>query len=278
MKYLSSPFRIALAALLVSCAPSLDIPPAPDVEPLLASFESPSATVVADIMAEVADEIGETRDAIVESDFYLELLEVIAEVQGELDESIDENGDLDLGGVTFPTPNGAVDIDFICDGWDPTQLSVDPADGAMRLTMTLAGGEIEPLVWGEVEDCKFLTEVGSEALEVSYNGDVGVYFGELFSPRQNLYELLTTFIIIGTLTIEGEDIPVEEAFEIEFAFDDFGNVALSRLEILVLLRDGSNFIYFFETDAAQGIIDATGTYECSLEEGRCAGPTGSFSW
>jgi hypothetical protein len=234
--------------------------------------------VVADIMAEVADEIAETHEAIVESDFYLELLEVIAEVQEELDESVDENGDLELGGVVFPTPNGAVEIDFICSGWDPTQSNADPADGVMDLTMTLAGGRIGPLVWGGIEDCKFLAEIGPEALEVSFDGKIGVYFGELVSPGRNIYELPITFIILGTLTIEDVETPVEQAFEVEFAFDDSGNVALSRLDILVQLRDGSNFVYFFETGAAQGIIDATGTYECSLEEGRCTSPSGTFSW
>ena len=53
----------------------------------------------------------------------------VAEVQVELDESIDENGDLQLSGVVFSTPNGAVEIDFICGGWDPTQAGVDPAGG-----------------------------------------------------------------------------------------------------------------------------------------------------
>jgi hypothetical protein len=241
-------------------------PRAPDLEPVLESFERPSASVVADIMAEVADEIADTHDAIVESAFYLELLEVVAEVQVELDESIDENGDLQLSGVVFPTPNGAVEIDFICGGWDPTQAGVDPADGTMSLTMTLAGGEIGPLVWGGIEDCKFLAEIGSEAFEVSFNGGIGMHFGELVSPGQNTYELPITFIILGTLTIEGRDIPVEQAFEVEFAFDDSGNVSLSRLGLLVQLRDGSDFVYFFETGVAQGITDATGTYECSLEE------------
>ena len=151
-------------------------------------------------------------------------------------------------------------------------------NGNLNLNMRLAQGMIGPLVWGETEDCKFLAEVGSETLEVSYDGQIAVYFGEAVSTSQNLYELPITFIILGTLTTEGVEIDIDHAFQVTFAFDDGGNPSVSRLDLLVQLDDDLSFVYFFEPDAAQGLIDATGTHDCSLEERRCTSPSGSFSW
>lgn len=278
MKSLSWFGTFLFAALAASCAPSLDLPPPPDIEPVIESLNNPSADVVADTMAEVADDVETAFRAIEDSEFYLELLDVIVETQEELDEAIDENGDLEVGGVVFPTPNGAVDINFVCEGWDVTQTSPEPENGNLELNMTLAQGSIGPLVWGGAEACKFLTEFDSATLEVSFDGRIGVYFGEVLSPSQNIYELPITFIIVGTLTTEGVAVPVDQAFEVTFAFDEDGNPSLSRLELLVILDDGLTFVYFFETDVAQGLIDATGTYDCSLEERRCTSPSGSFSW
>lgn len=269
---------LPLLAFGVSCAPSLDLPPAPEVDRVIESFEQPSASVVQETMAEVAEELESTIDAIEGSEFYLELLDVIIETQEELDQAIDEDGNLEVGGVVFQTPNGAVDIEFLCEGWDVTQAAPAPENGTLNLNMSLVQGKIGPLVWGDGQDCKFLTEIGSDALEVSYDGQLAVYFGEVLSTSQNLYELPTTFIISGTLTTEGLVVSVDHAFQVTFTFDEDGNPNLSRLDLLVVLDNGLNFVYFVETGASQGLIDATGTYQCSLEDGRCTGPSGSFSW
>jgi len=278
MKYLSFVTTFAVVGLLSSCN-SLDLPPAPNVQAQIDAFENPTAVVGKEIMVAVAGEIVELRDGIEDSDFYEEILQVIVDVQAEIDEATDENGDLDIGGgVTFSTPNGGVTIDFICEGWDdPSPAVPDPANGTIEMTMRLVGGTIGPLIWGTINNCRFPVEIGSERFEAFYDGAIAVYLGEFVSPRQNLYELPITFISAGTIGFAGVEFPINETFRVTFNFDDQGNAALARLDILVTL-DGKSFVYFFEGDVAQGIRDSTGTFACSLEERQCSSPSGTFSW
>ena len=150
---------ITLLAFAASCAPTLDLPPPPDVEPGLQAFRNPTAEVTADIMQTVADVIEETRDDIEASEFFREVFDLVVDVQEEL-ENATENGNLDIGGgVAFPSPNGGVSVDFTCPGWD-NAADPDPADGSIFLTLTLAGGSIGPLVWGEVVECRRVLLVG----------------------------------------------------------------------------------------------------------------------
>jgi len=275
MKALSLVTASAVVGLLSSCD-SLDLPPAPDVQPVLDAFEKPTATVTGPIMEAVADAIAQIRDDIEDSDFYDEILKVIIDVQAEIDESTDENGNLDIGGgVTLPTPNGGVSIDFTCEGWDdPSPTVPDPANGTMHLTMRLARGTIAPLIWGIIDDCRFPVEIGPLRSEESYDGKIAVYLGTFVSSSQNLYELPITFISDGTVGIDGHEVRIKQSFRVTFKFDDEGNAVLDRLAILVELDETQSFVYFFEGDFTQGIRDASGTFACNLEERRCSG----FSW
>ena len=275
MKCLSWVTALAVVGLLSSCN-SLDLPPAPDVQSTLDAFEKPTATVTGPIMEAVADEIAQVRDDIEDSDFYDEILKVIVDVQAEIDAATDEDGNLDIGGgVTFPTPNGGVTIEFICEGWDdPSPTVPDPANGAMHLTMRLAGGTIAPLIWGKIDDCRFPVEIGPLRSEDSYDGKIAVHLGTFVSSSQNLYELPITFISDGTIGIDGHEVRIKQSFRVTFKLDDEGNAGLDGLAILVELDETQSFVYFFQGDLTQGIRDASGTFACNLEERRCTG----FSW
>ncbi|MDH3727252.1 MAG: hypothetical protein OER77_06955, partial [Myxococcales bacterium] len=146
-------FLLASLSLLctasLSCE-SLNIPPAPDLQPVLNAYENPSAVVDGEIMGEVADEIAKAAEEIEDSEIFEEILDVIIEVQQELEQNTNENGDLVLngtcndgankgsactddtdcpdstcGGLTLPSPNGGVQVNFICDGWDERQFDPD---------------------------------------------------------------------------------------------------------------------------------------------------------
>ena len=282
VKYLSFLLTgIALCAPSSSCAPTLDVPPAPDVRPVLFAYENPTAVVGSAIMAAVADEIAEIAAEVENSEFFEELMRVIIEVQKEIDDATDANGNLELGGVLFPSPNGAVQITFVCEGWDETQSGFDRANGAMELNMTLAGGTIGPVVWGEIDACQYPVEIGLDRFDASYDGDVAVYLGELVSPGQDLYELPITFITSGTIGFDGDDFRLKQSFRVVFRVEEpSGDVGIARLEILVQVNDTETFVYFLETDSlAQGIRDATGAFGCSLEERQCFNESGPlFSW
>lgn len=256
----------------LSCAPSVDVPPPPDLQPVLDAYENPSANVRGEIMSAFAEAIAETRDEIENSDLFNEILDVIISVQEELDEATDEEGNIEINGVKFPSPNGVIQIAYICTGWDRSLTDPDPdMNGMLELTMTLSGGSIGPIVWGIADECRYLATIDDEDFQASYDGDVAVHFGDFVAPNQPLRELLQiTFLVAGTIGFDGGDFRINQSFRV---------AENGRLDILVQIDDTATFIYFFEgEDLAQGITDATGTFGCSLEERECASESGSFSW
>lgn len=287
---------LALATLLASCSPELNLEPAPDIRAELESFGAPDATVVSDIMETVGDQLIETRDDIQDSSLYEEIIDVVIEVQEEL---YNEQGQVDLGGgLTFDSPNGGVDVTYICDGWTvPPPAEPDPANGSVNLNMRLAGGSIAPLVWGSVEECRYPLEIGETRLDALYRGDISVYFAERGEPGsdsiegeplrsdQDPYELEIYFLADGSVDLDDElNIPIREFFSVTFAERLNGDLYLDELEILVELPDDTTFVYGVNFDASgriigQTILDSTGKLVCSLEERFCTTTESeTFSW
>jgi hypothetical protein len=298
-----------LCTTSLSCS-SLDIPPAPDLQPVLDAYKNPSAVVDGEIMGAVADEIAETAKEIEESEIFAEILDVIIQVQKELAESTNENGDLVLdatcdggandgsacaadadcpdgtcgGGVTFPTPNGGVRVSFICSGWDERQFDpdyvadLDPANGTIDLWMTLDGGDIGQVAWGTADHCQYLVPIEDEIFQASYDGGVAVDLGDPVPLDEDIAELLVTFVVDGIIGSEpiGVDeptFPINQSFRVKLADTD-------GLEILVDIGEApleETFNYFFE-GTRQGLRAANGFFSCSLEEMECSGESGTFSW
>lgn len=291
MSRLSSlPIFVALAVLLGSCAPELDLPPPPDIQSRLDSFENPDAEVVADILAAVADEILELYDQIDQSSFYEEVINVIADVQEQI---YTDEGEVDLGGgVTFDAPNGGVTVEYICEGWgEPPPRMPDPENGSIELNMRLAGGGIAPLVWGEVDDCQYPIEIGEQRFNARSSGGLAVYFGEPLPAGQNLkqvpegedpafYRLRVIFVAVGSITIEENELPIDDLFQVTFAFDEEGNLlpGATVISLLIGLADGTSFRYSFAADLTQKLEDRLGELTCSLEDRTCEGTSRAFSW
>lgn len=78
-----------IAASLAVCASACaeDIPAAPNLQPVLQAYANPTAVVDGAIMAAVADEIAEAAKEIEDSEIFLEILDLIIEVQTELDKA-----------------------------------------------------------------------------------------------------------------------------------------------------------------------------------------------
>ncbi len=229
-------------------------------------------------MASVDESIAEAHDAIEQSSLHEELFDVIVQVQDEL---YDANGEVDLGGVSFPSANGGVTVDYICEGWeDPPAGPPDLLNGTMRLNMRLAAGGIVPFVWAEFDDCKYSAELGALRFDVLYRGAIGIYFDEVLSPTTNVYAQPVVFITRGSIVVEEVEFPVDRLFQVTFFFDGDGNFISggARFDILVELDDGTSFVYTFGAELGQQLTDATGILRCNLEDRECVGPSRSFSW
>ena len=300
---------LMFAGVLGSCN-SLDVPPAPNLQPVLEAYANPTAVVGSVIMSEVADEIAQAAEEIEDSKIFEEILEVIIDIQEELDQSTNEDGDLVLdatcsggsnagsacaadgdcpegkceGGVTLPSPTGVIQVNYICPGWDERQFEPgydadpDPANGTMNLTMTLDSAGIGRVVWGTATTCRYLVPGEGESFEASYDGGVAVDLGDTVPTGEDIAELLVTFVLEGNIGFDGDDFRIKQSFRVILA-DSEG------LEILVEVEvpesdppETETFNYFFQ-GSTEVLRDANGVIGCSLEESRCFDESGTlFSW
>lgn len=329
-----------LATLLLLCTASLscdslNIPPAPDLQPVLNAYENPSAVVDGEIMGEVADEIADAAEEIEDSEIFEEILDVIIEVQQELEMNTAKtcnggamngsacatdadcpdgtcvgttlvlngtcNGGANNGsaceagapadcpdgtcdGVSFPSPNGGVQVNFICDGWDERQFDpdyeTDPANGTILLNMTLDDGGIGRVVWGTADNCLYLVPgegdncEAARCFEASYHGGVAVDLGDPVPLDEDITELLVTFVVNGTIGFDGDGFDIDQSFRVKLADTD-------GLAILVDIGEQpleETFTYFFQ-GADQGLSAANGEFVCNLEDMECRDQSGTFfSW
>lgn len=257
----------------MSCADTLDFPAAPELDDTVAAYAQPTAELSSAVMAAVGDELLELRELLEDSAALQQLLEVIVSVQVELEQNTDEEGNLVVPGIgAFQDPNAVIEITHDCPGWESSNLdSTADSSGSVQLNMLLERGNILPVVWGEATQCQFLGTIDQRTLPSSYDGEVAVHFGEAPVPTDGpLRDLVITFVLSGTLGVEGRALPVQRSFRLGGQGD---------LEILWELDDGTRFVYLFNREPlSQGIRDANGTYACSLEERQCSLPSGSFSW
>ena len=75
---------LMFAGVLGSCN-SLDVPPAPNLQPVLEAYANPTAVVGSEIMSAVADEIADAAEEIEDSKIFEEILQVIIDVFEDLD-------------------------------------------------------------------------------------------------------------------------------------------------------------------------------------------------
>jgi hypothetical protein len=261
----------------MSCAETLDIPVAPDLDDVVVAYASPTAEISEAVMEAVGDELLELRERLEQSQVFEEILDVIVSVQLELDANTDENGNLSVPGLgAFPEPNAVIEITHNCAGWDRNAAEgAAETSGSIRLTMLLDTGDIRPEVWGDATQCEFLAALGATAVQTSYDGEVAVHFGEEPVPTgERLRDLVITFALTGTLRVAGKEVPIDQSFRLRGEGD---------LEILWELDGGTSFVYLFNLETLrQGIRDANCTGDegcsCSLEERECTLPSGTIFW
>jgi len=189
------------------------------------------------------------------------------------------------GGVVLPSPTGAVNVSYVCPGWDERQFdedyddSPDPANGAIDLFLTVVHGDIGAVVWGTADECQYLVPIEGDSCDAagcfreSYDGGIALDLGPSW-VSEDISELPVTFILEGNIGFEGDDFRINQSFRVVLADESF-------LEILVDIGDpalSETFNYIIAADG-QGIRDATGVFGCSLEERRCFDESGIlFSW
>jgi len=277
-----NPWLLLVALLFLvafgACVPSVEIPEPPDMQPLLSAYAEPTAEVGSDLMAEWADPIVETQQAIEETSVPEQLLTLVEELQAELDASADGEAVIMMDGTPVSEPTGVIRLHHVCSGWGEEAEARDPAvDGTIDLTLTLQGGSIQPVVWGIFDGCRWKQTSGERTVEAGYDGEIRAYFETPFRPDTVIRDRVITFGVTGVVMVDGAERPLRRSFRL--ALYGARRILGGRLDILVETGDREYFVFFFRSrDFAVGLHDATGRYSCSLEERRCDGPSRTFSW
>jgi hypothetical protein len=257
---------------------SVDIPVPPDMQPLLSAYPNPTADVGADNMAEWAQPILDTKEAIEGTSVPEQLLDLVEDLQADLASPTDEEGVVVVNGVSVSEPNGVIRLNHVCAGWNDGAEARDPeVDGTIDLTLTLRRGRLDPVVWGIFDKCRWTRMVGNRSVEVEYDGDIRAHFGSRFGTDTVIRDRLITFAVAGNAAVGDTSFPIRRSFRLGLA----GALGIldARLDILIETEEGEHFVFFFRAeDFATGVHDVTGRYFCSLEERRCESPSGSFSW
>lgn len=220
---------------------------------------------------------------------------------GDCAENADCPGDPDAGvnpgtcagGVTLPSPTGAIKMSYICPGWDPRQFddgyddTPDRANGSIDLNMTLDSAGIGRVVWGTAAQCLYLLPNEGDDCEVagcseaSYDGGIALDLGDDWIS-EDIAQIDVTFVLEGNIGFDGDDFRINQSFQVTLADE-------SGLTLLVDIGDpalSETFNYVF-AETFQCIRDAIPptdpespcSFGCSLEERRCFDESGTlFSW
>ena len=259
------------AWLLGSCLPSVDIPETPDMESLVEEYNNPDGRVIAEVLSRTSDRIEERAVQVQRLGLQEELGVIMDLLRESLATDQDDPTTLIVNGTEISTPSGFIEVTRTCAGWDRDAAGRDPDEnGTLAVSILLGGGEIQPVIVGEMDRCRTLTVVDEEEFVIELDLDISLHVGESYAVGLNPTRDLT-FAYTGAATINDTTMPVENNFRI-----NTGGMIELNVEINT---EGENFVYFLEPDGQlQGIRDETGEWGCSLTERTCQSPQGSFSW
>jgi hypothetical protein len=262
-------FRVFHVTLFVVTACGSDLPDkpvGPDMDALVAAYDTPTAELDQGVADELAAEVRERLD--------------VADRLAELDEFIIETledgfGDQEAQDATprrregeEPTirleGDGFARLERICGGWG-AEPEVDDDNGVLTLTTTFSEAGLDPVVWGELDECQDVLE----AFEVQADGEVNLHIGRNLALEQ-VGRTPVLLQIVGAVDVDGERL-VDGEFDVRVCPPGAEVCRPLDVELLVVRDDGThlNFVVNLEARDAATVRAANGEWECAID------PTGA---
>lgn len=236
-----------------SCRPApLVIPDAPDMDALVQAYDQPSA----DFDPAEADEV---RAALAVLDAVLErtgiasyFFDVLENVVGETESTAGGASEGEAADLTLEA-DGYLRIKRICNGWVAPAVPDAAANGQLDLTTTFTELGLDPVIWGNAMQCRYLA--GQTRLELRQIPDsaygLSVHWGEGVD-LQSLVERRLVFAL-NLIGVVGE-----EELDLKFDFRTLtGRAVEYRIE-----QDGGSFIASVTRANTVLLRAANGTFEC----------------
>jgi len=258
------PFPVLATLLALSCArQSVDVPAPPDMSPLLAAYQAPSAPLSADTVAEIVAKRQEVSDQLERMGGLEPILTALGVLSGGTDatsSALSGPGDtesvasaLTAGSITV-TGDGFLTLTRTCAGWEGA-TTPDPADGSITLTAVFTDEGFEAVVWGEARDCRYRVD----DRELLLDGQVRIHTGSLLVGGAGGAELTVDFD--GSAQVDGQGFA--STFNFRLALSS------SRVEIELDVSAGNVVFFADEGSATYGFRAVNGTWTCDFEAGTC---------
>ena len=261
---------VLVALTLLGCGESVEEEkpdPPTDMSTLRRSYTSPSATLDTDSMQELLTRYDERLGLI----SLLGIDGVLVDMLDPLISPDEETQEGELRVRRSPLPfegEGYFIVDRICNGWGAKPTPDRDANGSMELNVTFspdedAGVRIDPVIWGEFNNCKYMVEGGVQVLLPS-GTDVNLHVGDEMTPNNFAQEPILMHVV-GSFKINEE--------EFSSGLDFVVNPATSELEYRVEVSTGS-LVVIGGFDQISGVRARNGEFVCALGDGQCTNESG----
>jgi hypothetical protein len=246
-----------IAVIVVGCTPrGITKPEAPDMAPLVQSYEFPSASFE-------SSDAGELRSALTVFDALMERTEIASRVFEVLENIV---GETDVGDETEQAEDEGVDLTIeadgflritrICNGWVVPPVADADANGELELTATFTELGLDPVTWGNATRCRYLAGETQLELRQSPGSEyaVSVYWGagvdlEALAERP----LLVAMNLLGEID--------DEQLDLRF---DFRTVTGNEIEYRIETDEGS-LVASVAEDGTLAVRARNGIFACPAE-------------
>lgn len=233
---------MAAATLVAACAP--DFPDPPDLSPLIAAYQTPTATLDPDRAGELGDAVaiaGQLFDLFgVDNPIAEGTSEPLEQAAGEPGEDAEIEGD---GERPFGLEgDGFARIRYVCPGWPGHAERSAEVTGLLETNVRFSERGLDAVLWGVADRCAMVA-AGAELL---LDGELAIAYAE---------GLLFSFA--ADLEVSGERL-FEETFDFRIDLDGF--------EVRRQLASGDHVIVVVGLDGLR-LRAANGEFFCA--DGRC---------
>lgn len=238
-------------------------PTPPDMTLLAAAYEAPDGVLDENTAAEAVETAHGIVDTVSALGIDETLLDTVLEaVEAKQTGETDSTGAIGTQRQALTEGEGYLAVTRICNGWG-SEPAPDAAHGAIRLTVGFTEAGVDPVVWGEIEQCQYLagdSQVLLRGLDGAGAGAVKVYFGGPV-PFDGVAQARALFDLDLVGVIDGAEVSADFDFRVD------GERVL--LEVRIPTSSG-DLIATIDGDAFTGVRAANGTFGCDEQARTCS--------
>ena len=244
-------------AVAVGCLSDLpDRPKPPDMAALVDAYANPTA----DLNQAAADLLAADLRA------RLDLAGALDNLEGLIDEVLAPSLEEDSGATARRDPTSSVTlegdgfarIEHICRGWGEPPFEEDES-GHLALTTTFSEAGLDPVILGELDECRELIADH----QVFFDGEINLWIGENLTAS-HFGDSPILFQLVAEMEVDGESW-VDADFDISVCPNGAADCAPGSLEMKIDLGDQNLVFYLAPGRTEGGFRAANGTWPCSFE-------------